>query len=577
MPLDRAGAVPGTVDLHVERKAAGAAPARGVLLALAGGPGQSATAFAAEFAADLAPALATHDLVLLDQRGTGRSGYLRCRRAERGDGRAFAAACARELGPAAHLYSTSQSVEDIDSLRQALGLERISLYGVSYGTLVAERYADRYPEHVESLVLDSVLPLSGVDPFELATFQAVPSILRELCGEGRCRGITPDPASDLAWFIGRLTGAGLRLKAVGRNGEPHELRLDPKDGSARMRSVLTGGVSFDRGLRARLPAALRALRRGDSFPLGRLVEAASGGGEARGPLATPRFSDELEFSVALFHATLCEDLLVPWSRGSAVATRPGQVRAALGAIPTELLFPYNRDFVFGAGAFNFCLGWPEAARPPAPDGPGPPDVPILILNGSVDTLTPLANARAVAAQYPRAALVEVPDVGHAVLASAFTDPAAAACPRSALAAFFAGQAVAGCAAGPPRLGPDRLPPTVLGRVGVWPGTRGPAGRVVTAVVRTLEDVAGSSTSFPQAGLRHGLFELRSGFTARLEHVVYVPGVEVSGSYSFRSGAGRLTVRGKFSGTLELARGGRFTGRIGGRAVKGRVPPVGLPR
>ena len=77
VPLDRSGTVPGTVRLAVavERPRKGA---DGFLLALSGGPGQPSVAFADSFRASLAPALAHRRLVLLDQRGTGASGALRC-------------------------------------------------------------------------------------------------------------------------------------------------------------------------------------------------------------------------------------------------------------------------------------------------------------------------------------------------------------------------------------------------------------------------------------------------------------------------------------------------------------------
>ena len=101
VPLDRTGAVPGRVSLFVKRIRARRRPSRGVVFALAGGPGQSASfAFGGDGLGDLYPAYRRRDLVVFDQRGTGRSGLLRCRRLERANLLAAgdaAADCARGL------------------------------------------------------------------------------------------------------------------------------------------------------------------------------------------------------------------------------------------------------------------------------------------------------------------------------------------------------------------------------------------------------------------------------------------------------------------------------------------------
>ena len=62
------------------------------------------------------------------------------------------------------------------------------LYGTSYGTKVALEYAERYPEHVEAMVLDSVVPTDGPEPFAIPTFEALPGVLRELCAQNVCAG-----------------------------------------------------------------------------------------------------------------------------------------------------------------------------------------------------------------------------------------------------------------------------------------------------------------------------------------------------------------------------------------------------
>ena len=113
---------------------------------------------------------------MFDQRGTGASQPLRCASLEEFAGGAAGAAlerCARELGPARGAFTTQESVADIEAIRAATGYQKLVLYGTSYGTKVALEYAERYPQHVEALVLDSVVPTTGPEPFAIPSFQAV--------------------------------------------------------------------------------------------------------------------------------------------------------------------------------------------------------------------------------------------------------------------------------------------------------------------------------------------------------------------------------------------------------------------
>ena len=119
-----------------------------------------------------------------DQRGTGRSGLLRCPAIER-DARlrstAAAEQCARRLGTRRGYYTTADSVADMEAIRAALGLERMTLFGISYGTTLALAYARAHPDRVERMVLDSVADPDDADPFGLAGFRAMPATLRALC------------------------------------------------------------------------------------------------------------------------------------------------------------------------------------------------------------------------------------------------------------------------------------------------------------------------------------------------------------------------------------------------------------
>jgi pimeloyl-ACP methyl ester carboxylesterase len=208
VPLDRAGAVAGTLQLAVEKIPA-RRKSRGTIVAIAGGPGQSSRAFTTSFARWLTPALQTRDLVVVDLRGTGRSGYLDCTTPDE--------QCEDAI-PGIHAYTTRDSADDLEAVRRALGVDRIALYGVSYGTKVAQAYAKRYPSHVELMVLDSVLRPNGWDFYERNSYAAVPGVLHDVCANDRCASIGNDYADDVRTLAARVTAAAIELPRIGADG-----------------------------------------------------------------------------------------------------------------------------------------------------------------------------------------------------------------------------------------------------------------------------------------------------------------------------------------------------------------------
>jgi pimeloyl-ACP methyl ester carboxylesterase len=138
---------------------------------LAGGPGEAAT----ESWVAVAPAFDAvrkhHDVLLLDQRGTGGSNPLSCKGAESGDDdtpyvldldkvRKDVAACLAEVKQKAdpRYYTTTIAAQDLEDVRKALGSPSLDLVGVSYGTRMAQQYLRHYPDSVRSVVLDSAVP-----------------------------------------------------------------------------------------------------------------------------------------------------------------------------------------------------------------------------------------------------------------------------------------------------------------------------------------------------------------------------------------------------------------------------------
>jgi pimeloyl-ACP methyl ester carboxylesterase len=477
-------------------------------------------------------------------------------------------ACANRLGARRAFYTSRDTADDLEAVRQSLGLDKISLYGVSYGTFTALTYARRYPAHVEALVLDSVIHPDGRDPLDRSTFTAFRRMLRDVC-KARCAGITRDPVKALTRLVRRLQSRPLQVAAYAPSGK----RLNGQLGEADVVRVLEGS-DFDPFARAEIPAALVSASRGDGAPLARLLVRQGASAGTHATLGSAEVAD----SSALYFATACEELPFPWSRTAPLSARGGQLAAALAAVPASVYSPFSRQLEASTGTSRPCLRWPHGS----PDSPlvtgAPADVPALILGGVDDTRTPLADARRAASLFPKATLVAVPHTGHSVLGTDLSN-----CSQDALASFFTIGSATQCPRTAPLVSPTRLAPTSLGSLRAPKGVGGKRGKTVAAVAATLSDgvlqgFARAALGAPVAGggLRGGRFDgslVGSTLTLRLRKVVYVPGVVVSGTARIDLGftqaaTAKVSVAGRAAakGTLDF-RGGGFKGRLDGRAVQ----------
>lgn len=549
VPLDRSGHVKGRVRLSVERTHPFGRRPRGTVLALAGGPGQSAITYSSYFQDALAPLLGHRDLLVFDQRGTGRSGVLRCPALQRRATRRTARSCARSLGRRWPFYRTLDSVADIEAVRRAAGVKRMVLFGVSYGTVVAQQYALLHPGHVQSLVLDSALPPGGTDAFSREQLGPSGRVYDSICEAG-CPGVPGRPSDGLAAVLARTP---LKAPLVDGHGRRHRIALTP----GRIADILYD-QSSDRLVRLMLPGAVRSAQLGDLAPLARLWR------RTRGQPSRSARDD----SAALGYATLCSDGNWPWDRSASPSERLAQARAALGALPASEFGPFPRRTAMEPGwDIQLCSQWPQTPkRPPVPRGPV--KLRTLVLSGDQDLVTPTENARAVKQSFPRTRVVVVHHQGHAVL-DAFETP----CGVRALAAWARHHRIGRCRARQPIHPPPPLPRS-FGRLKPA-GLPGRRGRTLHAVAATLDDAyvedALSGGGRRVGGLRRGWIHV-GGAGVKLHHVVVVPGVRVSGRYATDADEGRVTVRGSRAvrGRLVI-RGRRVTGRLGHRRVHVRVP------
>jgi pimeloyl-ACP methyl ester carboxylesterase len=582
VPLARSGAAPGEISLSLELKQTGSVPSRDAVAVLAGGPGQAALPLG-EFAAKaLAPALAGRDLIVFDQRGTGSSDPLSCPALESfgsGPGQ-LSEQCALQIGPARGAFTTQESVEDIEAIRQAGGYEKLVLYGTSYGTKVALEYAERYPQHVEAMVLDSVVPTDGPEPFAVPTFQAIVPVLEELCSNGACASITANPIAALASLNARLRKRVLNGSVYDGSGHRHPATLN----EVGLLDILEAG-DLNPALRALLPAAVSSALRNDPDPLLRLSLLAQGL-IPNVPNHTTESSEGID--EALFLTTSCEETPFPWQRSGSPTSRLAEALAALHAMPNSAFYPFDASTALGNSLVSACAGWPDASPPP-PAPSALPNVPTLILSGAQDLRTPTTNARAVAAQIPDAQLLVVPFTGHSVIGADFSG-----CAEQAVAAFFAAAPVQACTSSTDLFAPTPLTPTKLAYVHSPSGLGGRPGRTLTAALDTVVDlnrqVIGATLQADQelpsgssfGGLHGGYARLGSSFVI-LKDLSFVPGVQLSGTIPVKDGAlqtATLHITGAeaSAGTVRVGSASKqVTGVLGGKRFDVNLAKVKLSR
>jgi pimeloyl-ACP methyl ester carboxylesterase len=587
VPLDRGGQLPGTVELKVERKLTGLSPSRDAVLALAGGPGQSALGLGEFIAKAIAPALGSRDLLVFDQRGTGESGPLSCPALSSQSEVEHAQSigelvgrCAQQLGPARGDYTSQESVADIEALRQAGGYEKLVLYGTSYGTKVALEYAERYPQHVEALVLDSVVPTSGPEPFAVGTFQAIGGALGELCSNRACAGITSNPLADLARLAAQLRKHALSGSVYDGVGRRHAVRLSETS----LLGILQAG-DLNPALRALLPAAVVSALHHDPDPLLRL-ELLSEGLIPNVPGKRPVESSE-SIDETLFVDTSCEELPFPWQRSAQAPTRLAEALGSLRGMPSGDFYPFDASTALSASLVSVCASWPDASPPPPAQSPLP-GVPTLILSGAQDLRTPTANARSVAALIPGSQLLVVPFTGHSVLGSDFSG-----CAEQAVGAFFGGTPVQPCGPTPNTFSPTPITPTKLTYIHPPAVLPGKPGQTLTAVLDTILDlnrqVIGATlqanaelpigSSF--GGLRGGYARLESSKVV-LHEFSFVSGVQLSGVFPVKAGqlqTATIRISGPAAspGSVRVGSGKTVSGTLGHRRFQVDIAKVKLAR
>lgn len=393
VPENRAEPSGRKIDIFVAVMPANtASPRRDPFVVLAGGPGQAASHLA-PFASRLAEIRRTRDVVLIDQRGTGRSSPLDCEAfAPRDDVEAMlvtdpvpmARECLAELrtkGVDPTQYTTRAWIDDIDAVRSALGYPTLNLWGGSYGSRVALEYLRAYPSHVRSVVLDGVAPPELRTPLDVwATRErAIDAVFGACEASAACRGAHPDLAATLARITAELGERG-RVVSVAdpRTGATIEITLTHD-------AFLAGLVplTYVPELASLLPEVIGRAAAGDFGPL----------------LATARLvSGELseQMSAALHYSVVCTE-------------DAPRIRAA-----DRQLLAGLRMRSLAENVLAVCDVWPRGRATPDSAEPVASDVPVLILSGALDPVTPPEYGAKVAATLPNSRHIVAGGYGHIV-------------------------------------------------------------------------------------------------------------------------------------------------------------------
>ncbi|MBM3667161.1 MAG: alpha/beta hydrolase, partial [Actinobacteria bacterium] len=397
VPYERADPSLGTIGIGfaVRRREDRSRARLGTIFAAEGGPGYSSTGSAREYVATFGGLLERRDLVLVDMRGTGFSRALRCRGSQAGrlKPQKVVANCASELGERFFSYRTSAAADDLDSVRRALGIGRISLYGDSYGTFLAQSYAFRHGEGLRSLVLDSAYPLSGESPWYPSGPRTGMRSLRLACARA------PACAGDAR---SRLRRAVAKLRRNGHSPVPL------------LNSIWAAGhsppkayLAIDSRLRSLLRSSPRPYRTSTAF------SAASPGPPPgrghRGGVKAYSSADEMVVS--------CNDYPMLWKKQATRAERRKQLKRSIESYPRRRFAPFLPAEVARSIflAYRYCLTAPPPGplyEPPQPPGVKAPRAPVLVVSGEMDDVTTPIEGRYAARDFPNARRLVVRNAGH---------------------------------------------------------------------------------------------------------------------------------------------------------------------
>jgi pimeloyl-ACP methyl ester carboxylesterase len=529
VPLDRANPGAGTIDVAYMLYPATDASAPAVSTVVVSdpdGPGISTLAVHPDFLFAFEGLRARHDMLFVDRRGTGGSGALDCPALQNPGGGVplgeAIQACATQLGSARDFYTTADAAQDVEAVRAELGIAELDYLGFAYGAADAIAYAVRFPQHVRSLVLGSPYLPVGRDPFNRLQVKGIERAITGFCARStHCSRQIRHPMPFVRELIEIVRAEPVTGTAIGPDGSPVEVTVDESVVAQIARNTDADMLNLEE-----LPAAGRALARGDSAPLLRLAGETLGNfpPDVNGP-------PDQGYSAAANVVGYCSESPTPWSPQASSAERRAQFDAAVAALPATAFGPFSVDgwtgdwlgrwqtsfSLVGAGTeyrSGPCIDWPAPGRtaPIVPPGASYPDVPVLVTGADTSVHTPSEESRAVAALFPSARYVEFVGGDHI---PAIVEPCVAAVMARFIESFDPGDTTCAPDPGGPWYTPGDFPlraanavPARIDQSGRNQARRGDR-RIVAAGVAVLADAFYHSGKYfvpVGPGLRGGSYE-----------------------------------------------------------------------
>jgi pimeloyl-ACP methyl ester carboxylesterase len=420
VPLDRADPAAGMIPIYFElfRHFDSSRPSLGAIVPSAGGPGiaNSTLSHAGLWLSIFGPLLDRRDLLVIDDRGTGRSAAIDCPALQHFVGGLASAvrACGAQLGPASSRYGSGDVADDVDAVRAALGIDMIDYYGGSFGAHDVRAYAYRHSDHLQAAVLDSPW-LSPDYTFQASNARNYASVQETVCRRSpSCIGANPHPDSLLEWLAKQLRQNPFDGVGYDANGVAHAVHVD----ESTILDILSANYSAAPEFlnQGELTAAAQALKGGDRVPLLRLA--------AESPQSTDSGVPSAFFSMGASVANFCSNARLVYDVNAPEATRRAQLDAAAADLPRDAFAPFSAAAwlavnerlpkgVPGGFPSDWCVPWPVPVRPNPPFPPNQPfsNTPALILNSDLDVVS-LQDAKAALPLFPQGHLVEVANAGH---------------------------------------------------------------------------------------------------------------------------------------------------------------------
>ena len=362
-------------------------PESDALFLLAGGPGQSAIEAYPAMISLMFQIHENRDIVLVDQRGTGKSNPLRCLGPE-DDGlteeQALAKlkSCPETLDADLRFYNTEIAMTDLDDVRAALGYESINIYGASYGTRAALTYLRMFPEHVRTVTLDAVVDSDFVMFMDAAEDgqAALEKFFSRCEADEACVSTFPKLRSEFDGLLARLEETPAEITI------PHPLTNDLLELTVtpQMVTSMVFNTLYVPDFVATLPVSIHAAYADENYV----------------PLISQAFLVNAGLYDGMFYAVTCtED--APLISSSEAAKRAEQ----------SVFGDRTVDFV------SVCSEWQKGVVSPEFREPVVSDVPVLILSGEADPITPPWHVDIVAENLTNEIHLIFSGMGHGNLSS----------------------------------------------------------------------------------------------------------------------------------------------------------------